>query len=67
MAILFYICLGLLAYVFFGYPLLLWVLGLLFGKTIGRNDACPPVSVLISAYNEKSVIVDKIENSLALD
>lgn len=65
----FFFSVGLLFYVYFGYPVFLF----LFSRP--RSDwnqlsplAQPPrVSLLISAYNERSVIADKIRNSLELD
>jgi cellulose synthase/poly-beta-1,6-N-acetylglucosamine synthase-like glycosyltransferase len=67
MTVTFYICLGVLGYVFFLYPALLWFLSLALGKKPRREDITPKVTLLISAYNEKQVIVEKLENSLSLD
>ena len=59
---------ALLAYVIVGYPLLLQVIVRLRGaRPIRRSDRTPPVSFVISAYNEADVIRDKLENALALD
>lgn len=61
-------CAGVLAYVFLGYPqllrLIVWVRG---AREIARADITPPVSLIISAYNEANVIAAKLENALALD
>ena len=65
--ILFFIALAVLFYIFIGYPLLLALLSLLFGRKVKRADIFPYVSVIISAYNEEKVIREKLENSLALD
>jgi len=54
-------------YTFFGYPLVLWILSLLVGKSSDKGGICPKVSLIVSAYNEENVIADKIKNSLALD
>jgi len=58
-------------YAYFGYPLLLAVLGLFRGKNSGGQEITggeyPEVSILIAAYNEEDVIEKKIKNSLALD
>jgi cellulose synthase/poly-beta-1,6-N-acetylglucosamine synthase-like glycosyltransferase len=54
-------------YIFIGYPLVLSVLSLLFGKKVKRRDICPAVSLIISAYNEEKVIREKIENTFELD
>jgi len=60
----FFICL--IFYVYFGYPALLY----LFARKSKKHGvpvfALPRISLLISAYNERSVIGRKLENSLAL-
>jgi cellulose synthase/poly-beta-1,6-N-acetylglucosamine synthase-like glycosyltransferase len=57
----------LLAYVYFGYPLLLWLIVRVRGeRRVKRADVAPPVSLVISAYNEAAVISRKLENALAL-
>jgi cellulose synthase/poly-beta-1,6-N-acetylglucosamine synthase-like glycosyltransferase len=64
----FWASLALLAYVYAGYPLLLFLLGSL--RREGRRTGpvrLPRVSLIISAYNEADVIREKIQNSLALD
>src|SRR5271170_5590675 len=65
---LFWICFAHLLYVYMGYPLLITVLAKLFERRRDQNVAFQPsVSLLISAYNEVSVIEAKIQNSLALE
>jgi cellulose synthase/poly-beta-1,6-N-acetylglucosamine synthase-like glycosyltransferase len=65
---LFWLCIAHLLYVYMGYPLLITVLAKLFERRRDQNAAFQPsVSLLISAYNEVSVIEAKILNSLALD
>jgi cellulose synthase/poly-beta-1,6-N-acetylglucosamine synthase-like glycosyltransferase len=63
----FWSALGLLAYVHFGYPLVLVVLRRVRPRPVARADVHPRVDLLIGAYNEKAVIRQKIENCLALD
>ena len=66
--ILFALSAGLLAYVAVGYPLLLMAIVRLRGeRPIRRADATPPLTLLISAYNERAVIRSKLENALSLD
>jgi len=67
MLIFFTFCLSILIYIFIGYPITLWILSFLFGKEVNKKDICPSVSLVISAYNEESIIRQKIENSLGLD
>jgi cellulose synthase/poly-beta-1,6-N-acetylglucosamine synthase-like glycosyltransferase len=65
--LLFWISSGFVVYVYFGYPLLLWFLQIIFRSSPQRQPIEPTVSLLVAAYNEAAVIADKIRNSLALD
>jgi cellulose synthase/poly-beta-1,6-N-acetylglucosamine synthase-like glycosyltransferase len=70
MATLFWLLFGLAAWVYAGYPLLLAVLGALSsrrGYPPIRDADLPTVTLVISAFNERSVIAEKIRNSLELD
>ncbi len=65
---LFWASAALVGYIYLLYPALLWLL------TFWRRRPCyaeprewPPVSLIITAYNEAAVIREKLENSLALD
>ncbi|MFU8858675.1 MAG: glycosyltransferase family 2 protein [Deferrisomatales bacterium] len=66
---IFWLCLLALAYVYAGYPLLLWVIPK--RDVAARRDVpdsqCPTVSLVIAAYNEEAVIEEKVRNALALD
>ena len=63
-----WICAGLLAYVYAGYPLLIAILAKLAPLFLdSAESSTPTVSLLISAYNERPVIAAKTENSLALE
>ena len=57
-----------LAYVYAGYfgalRLIVWMRG---ARPIARRDITPPLTLIISAYNEAAVIRKKIENALGLD
>ncbi len=64
---LFVLSFGACAYIYFGYPLLLFVLSRLRPRPVRRGDARPPVTVVVPAYNEEDVIGRKLDNSLALD
>jgi cellulose synthase/poly-beta-1,6-N-acetylglucosamine synthase-like glycosyltransferase len=64
------ISIGLVAYVYVGYPVLLWVLSRLFGRppvppAVEAADL-PSVTLLIAAHNEAGVIDERIQNALAL-
>lgn len=66
--VIFFVSAGALLYVYAGYPLLLQLLVWLRGaRPVRRGPALPRVSLVISAYNEESVIARKIRNALALD
>ena len=64
---IFWAVLTLLAYLHFGYPALLTLLSVLRPRPVRRRDLTPRVDLVIGAYNEESVIREKIENCLALD
>lgn len=58
----------LLLYVFIGYPLGIRVLAALNGTGTQSDESfLPPVSLILSVYNEEEVIEEKIANFLALD
>jgi cellulose synthase/poly-beta-1,6-N-acetylglucosamine synthase-like glycosyltransferase len=55
-------------YVYLGYPLMLVVLDkLIKGKAILIADITPPISLIVSCYNEVDVIEQKIKNCLLID
>jgi len=64
---LFFISLGALLYIYFGYPLLLWLWKLLGAKPVMKGDILPTVSVLISVHNEERHIEERIRNLLDAD
>jgi len=67
MTLIFWFSLGTLLYIYAGYPVLAWMLALVFGREPQRRDITPFVSLLIPAYNEEAYIEAKLQNSLALD
>ena len=54
-------------YTYFGYPLLLWLIGALRGKEVKKAPITPPLTFIITAYNEEERIAEKIENTLGLE
>ncbi|MBZ5538258.1 MAG: glycosyltransferase family 2 protein [Acidobacteriia bacterium] len=64
---LFWIFLAVIAYVYIGYPLLVFLLSKIFSKEVRKAPFEPTVSILISAYNEAEHIGITLENKLALD
>lgn len=67
MELLFFIALLLTLYPYAIYPLLVIAWSKQSGRTWGKEHITPPVSVIISVYNEEEVIREKIENALSLD
>ncbi|MBV9241750.1 MAG: glycosyltransferase family 2 protein [Acidobacteria bacterium] len=63
----FWTCVWLLAYVYVGYPLLVWLVSKLRPKPVKRGNIEPNVTVLITAFNEEAAIRHKLENTLAID
>ena len=68
---LFFICVVLVLYNYAVYPVLIWGLSQRFGfmatGTPDDPEEWPPVSLLIAAHNEQSVIEDRIRNALAMN
>lgn len=62
----FWLSLLLLFYIYFGYPLLLMLLGKRQQTPVAGEDL-PTVSILIPAYNEAGSIIDTLKNKVALD
>ncbi|MBV9483065.1 MAG: glycosyltransferase family 2 protein [Acidobacteria bacterium] len=65
--LLFWACAWLVAYVYFVYPLLVWVLSALLGSRSALMGGTPSVCLLIAAHNEAAVVGAKIHNALSLD
>ena len=67
-AILFWLGAGLLVYTHFGYPLVLWALVQLRGRSkAGPAAGAPTVSLIVPARDEEEVIAAKVANALGLD
>lgn len=66
-AMVFWISTGLIAYVYAGYPLILWVLTRLRPNPNWPEINFPFVTLVIAAYNEEQAITQKLDNSLELD
>lgn len=67
MLLTFWLCLGLVCYVYIGYPILITVLAFLRRRRIDTAPIHPTVSLIVCAYNEEGIIGNKIENSLCLN
>jgi cellulose synthase/poly-beta-1,6-N-acetylglucosamine synthase-like glycosyltransferase len=67
MELLFWTSLLLIFYPYAGYPLLVVLARPLFGRPVEKAPATPPISFIISAYNEARNMERKLDNTLALD
>lgn len=64
----FYGAVFLLAYIFVGYPCLVWLLAKVRGQPLHRDDAYrPSVEAVVIAHNEGKTITKKIDSLLSLD
>src|SRR5688572_8939291 len=57
----------LVAYAYFGYPLVLWALTKRWPRNVLRKAIFPRVSIIIAARNEADNIRQKLDDTLALD
>lgn len=63
-----YILIGIIFYIYLGYPLVLAGIARLWPARIDRDDRySPEITLLISAFNEERVIEAKLDSSLAQD
>jgi cellulose synthase/poly-beta-1,6-N-acetylglucosamine synthase-like glycosyltransferase len=67
MLILFWACFAVVAYVYFGYPLLLCAGAFGRRQSFRRGSDQPLLSVIVPAHNEESAIQAKLKNLLASD
>ena len=62
MRLLFWLCLGLIAYTYFGYALCLWLYVKLHNRPVSKSPIHPSVSILIAARNEEANLPAKLQN-----
>ena len=67
LGIIFWLGVGAIVYTYAGYPVLLLLLRLVWGKPVRQAEHTPTVTVIIAAYNEERDLAAKLENTLALD
>ena len=67
MACVFWASVGAMAYVYIGYPLLLFLVSRVWSRRVAKAPFTPTVTMVIAAYNEEQAIAGKLDNSLALD
>ena len=66
-AVVFWAALGVVVYVYAGYPILIAVLARLRPRSVQKGPELPTVSFIVAAYNEQDAIADKLRNTLAID
>lgn len=64
---LFIAAVAMIAFIYVGYPALMFLLSVLFRRPVRRAEITPRVSLIIAAYNEERDLKAKLENALALD
>lgn len=67
MIVAFWVLIGLVAFAYLGYPLLLALLARLVRREARAGGATPSITLLVPAYNEEHAIGAKLESCLALD
>jgi cellulose synthase/poly-beta-1,6-N-acetylglucosamine synthase-like glycosyltransferase len=68
MIVVFWTLIGLIAYAYIGYPLIILILARIAGRRwILDETLAPSMTLVIPAYNEQHVIDGKLRNALALD
>jgi cellulose synthase/poly-beta-1,6-N-acetylglucosamine synthase-like glycosyltransferase len=64
---LFWILVALIIYTYFGYTLLILLLGMVIKRPVRRKNIDPRITFLVTAYNEEKNIKRKLEEVLVLD
>lgn len=63
----FWICLGLILYIYAGYPVIVFLLAIVLDRKVRKADIETGITVVIAAFNEEREIQDTVENKLAQD
>jgi cellulose synthase/poly-beta-1,6-N-acetylglucosamine synthase-like glycosyltransferase len=58
---------GWVAYTYAGFPILVALRGLLRHRPLASGKSLPSITVVVAAYNESATIVEKLENTLAME
>jgi cellulose synthase/poly-beta-1,6-N-acetylglucosamine synthase-like glycosyltransferase len=64
---IFWILVFVIAYIYIGYALLIYLISLFADKKVNKKDFEPSVTILITAYNEQKNIRRKLDNALSSD
>ena len=65
--IIFWFSVAAIVSTYFGYPIIIAVLAVVFKNPYEKKDIEPYVTLIIPAHNEEKVIADKLNNALSLD
>lgn len=63
----FWLGIGLVAYAYAGYPWLVSMLARMHGQAPREDDTCPPLTVVVAAYNEQARIAARVLDILGQD
>ena len=66
-ALLFWLSVAMLVYVYFGFPLLVMIAGKARNRSVRKGSVTPTMSLIIAAYNEEESIAERLDNALAGD
>jgi glycosyltransferase involved in cell wall biosynthesis len=58
---------GWIVFAYAGFPMLVLLRGLVRHRPLAGKSALPSITVVVPAYNESGIIVEKLENTLALE
>lgn len=65
--VIFWVSFGVMAFIYFVYPIFICFLAKTFGKKPRKDDEARLVSLIIPFYNEEDVIKEKLQNLLYID
>jgi len=65
--IIFWIIIAIIFYIYLGYPIITLAISLLINNKVNKKENEPPVTFLITAFNEEKNIKEKLEDTLGLD
>jgi cellulose synthase/poly-beta-1,6-N-acetylglucosamine synthase-like glycosyltransferase len=71
-SLIFWVCVVLVVYAYLGYAALIWCLARWFGRRaddglVEDPEHGPSISLVIAAYNEESVIEERVQNALQME
>jgi cellulose synthase/poly-beta-1,6-N-acetylglucosamine synthase-like glycosyltransferase len=67
MEVFFWSTVGLVIYIYIGYPALVYTLAGVRKKSVKKGEFTPNITIIIAAYNEEKYIGATIENKMSLD